>query len=483
MASSPGAGTRAGVTFAALGAASVCAYVLYWLRPLWLAGFRPFDHDAESIATALGVNWNGLAVYASGFLAPIFAYVSALLILPRVPRRTAWRIAIVVAIAAPLVLLFTYPALAADVFDYLMIGRLLAAYHVNPYTHTADWAPGDTYYGPVGWKLLPSVYGPLWVAYMGIVVGLCGKSAIVALLVTKATAVVAHWGVCGMVYFIARRLDPGRALFAFVAYAWNPLVLVHFAVDGHNDAVLLLFLMVAVWFALEGRWGLALPALALSTLVKFVPIVLLPLLLWHGRGDRRALALGLAVSAVLMAVMFAPFWAGSATFDGVRDQASRLTSSPAAVASFVLPDALLRPIALVAFVAGYLFVIRRKTGIVEGCYGVLLLYLVVLSFWTKPWYFTWLVALGAVLGGRAFWASVAGMVGLFASNLFGAWGWLMDWLRWQERWGQMAMEGVLAATTLAGWVVVWAAALTRGLPRGLRQARPALARVLARPAR
>jgi hypothetical protein len=380
-------------------------------------------------------------------------YVTALLLLPGMRQAAAWRVAIPVAVLGPVILLYTYPALAADVFDYLMIGRIVSQHGANPYVSPPGHFPLDPYFPPVGWPDLKSVYGPLWVDVLAAITGICGDASLSALVLTKSVAVAAHWLTAALVYLTARKLDPRKALFAFVAYAWNPLVLVHFAVDGHNDAVMILFLMAAIYYGLDRRWGMSLPMLTLSALVKFVPLVLFPLFLWQARQDRRALLAGVVVSALLAVLAFEPFWAGWSTFDGVRDQGSRMTSSPAALASFFVPDGWLRPAALLIFAAGYLAVIRRGLGLVPATYGVMVLFLFVLSFWTKTWYFTWLVALGAVLGGAAFWVSVPGVLGLFVSNLFGGWGWLMNWFDWQDRGGQKLMEAWLTSTTLGGWLL------------------------------
>jgi hypothetical protein len=380
-------------------------------------------------------------------------YVGSLLVLPYVPPRLAWKVALGVAAGAPLVLLYTYPALAGDVFDYLMSGRILSAYGANPYVDIPSAFPSDPYYAPVVWKDLPSAYGPAWIIMSAAITEVCGTRALAALMLGKFVAILSHWGTAALVYAITRKLAPERALLAFVAYAWSPLVLVYFAVDGHNDALMLLLLMASIYLALDSRWELSLPLLTLSALIKFVPALLLPLLLWKARHDRRAVAFGLVASLTLAMLVYAPLWAGMDTFDGVRNQAAKMTSSPAALAGFYVTDSWLRPASLLLFAAGYLVVLKRGAGVAQGAYAVLLLYLLVLSFWTKPWYFTWTVALGAVLGGYAFWITVPGVLGLFASNIFGSWGWQMNWLDWQQRWGAKFIEACLTAATLGGWLL------------------------------
>jgi hypothetical protein len=451
--------------FGLLGVLSLAAYGLLWLEPLWLGRYDPFDRGAEAIGPILGLDTSGAAHYVAAAAVPLLLYVAALLILPLVPRGAAWRIAIGGAVAAPVLLLYTYPALAADIFDYLMNGRVVSDHGLNPYLYPPSGLEDDPYYPPVGWKDLLSVYGPLWVLTMSAVTAIAGSDTLAALLIAKALSVLSHWGCAVMVYLIARRLAPERALFAFVAYAWSPLAILHFAVDGHNDSLLLLFMLGAAYLALDRRWTAALPLLTLSVLVKFVPAVLFPLFLWQARNEPRKAAAGLAASAALAVVLFAPLWGGADTFDGVRDQASRSTSSLAALAAFYVDRDLLRIVAAALFALGYLVVLWRRLDVVRGSYWVLLLYLLVLSFWTKPWYFTWVVGFGAAIGGAAFWVTVAGSAGLFLSNLFGGWGWLMNWFNWQERWGLRFIEALLTGSTLGGWILGLAAAAIPALRR------------------
>lgn len=426
-------------------AIGLLAYGLLWLEPFALGRFEPFETRAESITAILGADWAGLTHYSLAMVVPFSLYGVALAV---AHRSGSWGLYVTAAFAAaaPLLLLYTYPALAADPFDYLMGGRIMADYGLNPYGHTASQFADDPYAPPVGWPGLPFVYGPAWAYTMFLVVALSGDSAEVALVLVKAVAVLSHLGVAAFVYLLARHFRPERAPTALVAYAWNPLVIVHFALDGHNDAFMLLWLMASLYAAVQGRWLVALPLLTLGGLVKFVPFALLPLYLLAGRSHRQALLGGVLVSLALVAVTYAPLWQGINTFDGLRDQAGRWTSSPTALLAFVLPDASLRPIGALVFAAGYLLALRRQRDLVEGSFLVLALYLVALSGWTKGWYFSWLLALGAVAGAGALWIAVAASIGAFVVNVFGGWAWVMHWWMWEQRWGLWMMEAWLTAS-------------------------------------
>lgn len=393
----------------------------------------------------LGADWAGLTRYSLAVVLPLSLYGAALAVAHRAGNRGLY-VTAAFAVAAPLVLLYTYPALAADPFDYLMGGRIMAEYGLNPYVHTASQFPDDPYALPVGWPATPFIYGPVWALVMFLVAAIAGDSPGVGLVLVKVVAVLSHLGVAALVYLLARHLRPERAHFALVAYAWNPLVIVHFALDGHNDAFMLFWLMASLYAAVQGRWLLALPLLTLGGLVKFVPFALVPLYLLAARSHRQALLGGVLLSLALVAVIYAPLWQGTDTFTGLRDQAGRWTSSPTALLAFVLPDASLRPIGALVFAAGYFLALRRQRDLVEGSFLVLALYLVALSGWTKGWYFSWLLALGAVAGGGALWIAVAASIGAFVVNVFGGWAWVMHWWMWEQRWGRWMMEAWLTAS-------------------------------------
>ena len=454
---------NAGGAFAALGVAMLLAYGLLWLWPLWLGHFEPFAGNAKYIGTILGYSLSGFVQFAFASIVPSLLYLAALLLLPKAPLRRALPVIVAVTVIAPLLLFTTYPALAADVFGYLMYGRIVSEYGGNPYIDTANSFPNDPYFPPVGgdWRDYPAPYGPVWVWVPALVTWLAGGQQLTALLLLKLIVILAHLGVAGFVWLLAREMTGSewRAAWALLAYGWSPLAITHFALDAHNDAPMLLFLLAAIWLMRRQRPELALPALALSVLVKFVPLLLAPLFLLAARHQpRRALA-GMAVSIALAVIAYLPLWEGFATFDAVREQSGLMTSSPLALLHYYVNDAWLRPLSLAVFGLGYLLILWRLRSLEARSYAVIVLYLFALSSWTKGWYFTWALALGAVLGGPALVAAGLAGFGVFLQNMT-AWGWEMDVFHWATRYGIPFWEWWLTWTLylpwllVAGWMVV-----------------------------
>ena len=86
---------------------------------------------------------------------------------------------------------------------------------------------------------------------------------------------------CLVLVAILRRL--GRAPGAVVIYAWNPLAVKEIAGSGHIDALMVFFLVLAVFLMLTKRRRLGLLAYGLAILSKLTPVLLVGLFLRRTR--------------------------------------------------------------------------------------------------------------------------------------------------------------------------------------------------------
>ena len=69
----------------------------------------------------------------------------------------------------------------------------------------------------------------------------------------------------------------GRNEWLFLAYAWNPLVVLEIAHSGHLDALGALWIVASAYWLARRRTGLASIAFALAVATKLLPIVLVPI--------------------------------------------------------------------------------------------------------------------------------------------------------------------------------------------------------------
>lgn len=252
--------------------------------------------------------------------------------------------------------IFAYPLSAIDLFIYAIRTRGWALYGLNPLATAPEQLPAsDPWLNLAGeWIDAASPYGPIWELLSRGAFTLSGGGFLAHLLGLKLLAVLAYLGCVWLVYDTLQQLRPEWATAGTLAFAWSPLTLLESVQNGHNDIVMTLFLLAAVWvfvgWQLRGRrtqtmhpaairWltpGLA-PLLicillALSILIKFVTIVTLPFFLLGLVSRQEDLIRRLAsmagyglLMALLVALPLLLFWPGLENWAVLQagDQAGR----------------------------------------------------------------------------------------------------------------------------------------------------------------
>ena len=233
----------------------------------------------------------GDPVWAQIFLACLVAafalYLLALLLL-----RRGGRVGVVVALAAAIQLapLGAPLLLSTDAWTYWSYARLDDPYRDTPSEDTVSAPHVGT-----AWLHETSVYGPAF-SLASEPVGRTG-SADVAAWTFKLVAAFSMLG-CTL---LATRLS-SRPAFAAAFVGWDPLLAIHFAGGGHNDALMAFLVLAALAAAASQRRQLAGVAWALAGLVKWVAFLFLPLRALEARSTgRRVGHLGFGVTVVVAA--------------------------------------------------------------------------------------------------------------------------------------------------------------------------------------
>ncbi len=226
------------------------------------------------------------------------------------------------AAAASLLLMFVPHLLSKDVFDYMVHGRILAVHRANPFQTPADAFPADEFLKAMGWPQFTTLYGPGWVSACALLAIVSPGTVTGSLLVYKIFFATVHLLNGALLGALLR--DRGRpALVGEYLYLWNPLVVLQTAGEAHNDAFLMMWVLLGLLFlerrgAVSGFYDEALGVicLAVSVLVKYVtaPILLFALVVrarssGGGRGLARAALLALIAAAVLV-IGYLPYAAG-----------------------------------------------------------------------------------------------------------------------------------------------------------------------------
>jgi Glycosyltransferase family 87 len=245
------------------------------------------------------------------------------------------------------------------------------------------------------WRGTTSVYGPGFTLASEAHALAVGESATAAAWAYKGLAAAAML----LLTVLAAMLAERRA-FAAAFVGWNPLLALHFAGAGHNDAWMMALVLAALALAASRRRQLAGAAWALAVAVKWVPLVFLPLRALEARRQGRPVGhLGFAAAAALVAALavlrYGSAWleaAGPIT-DHLRDSAR--WSIPRRAAALGLPEEAATALFAAVFALAYAWLLREawrgraRLGLAAGI-------LLVTTPWLVPWYAVWAVPLAAV---------------------------------------------------------------------------------------
>jgi alpha-1,6-mannosyltransferase len=333
-------------------------------------------------------------LYLAGEAAAFAAYAVGLLLL----RRAALRLAVVAALAVAIQLapLGAPLLISSDAWTYWDYGRIAVVHDANPYDQVPRDFADDPAFPHIGgaWRDSTSVYGPLFTLASEPVAAAAGSSADAAAWLFKSLAALATLGTVALSAFLARR----RA-FAAAFVGWNPLLALHLAGGGHNDAWMALLVMGALALSARGRREWAGVSWAAAIFLKWVAAVFLPLHLLEARARGRRLAwLGFTAAAVAIAAAatarYGLHWPEA--FGPLARNANKETqfALPHRLNELGVPHGLSLALFAAAFVLAYLWLARQachgraRLGLTAGL-------LLCCSPYLVPWYVVWAVPLAA----------------------------------------------------------------------------------------
>jgi alpha-1,6-mannosyltransferase len=220
------------------------------------------------------------------------------------------------------------PYLSTDAFTYVAQGHQVVAGrtpYVEPITALAATPVGRDLTNE-GWRAIHDVspYGPLW-TQVEAVAGFVTSDIATNLLLIKMVVTAFSLGSAVLIWLILGVVSPRQQMVGTILYLWNPVVVTELAGEGHNDAVMIFFVVASMYLLVRGKVGESVASAGIGVLVKIVGVVFLPLhvmYLWRTHQlDRRnleAIFLGACAAVAIGIVAYAPVWAGWHTFDGIR---------------------------------------------------------------------------------------------------------------------------------------------------------------------
>ncbi len=321
----------------------------------------------------------------------VLAFLVYLLALAFARRGVALAITLSCAVAIQLVPLGAPLLLSTDAWSYWAYGWD-AAHGGDPYRsppHTRPENPAVIWMGEA-WRDTTTVYGPVFTALSEPVALAAGSSPDRAAWLWKALAAAATLAAAALA-----ALRSARPAFAVAVVGWNPVLAVHAAGGGHNDALLGALLAAALALGALGRQRAAALAWPLAVFVKWIPIVLYALAVVARRRRGERLVTGWEVGAWVALTLGATALYGLGWLQSLRPlvaNAARRTeyALPSRLEQIGLPHSGALAVALVGLALALAWLVRSaahgrlRTGL-AGCA------LLVGTPYLAVWYLGWLV--------------------------------------------------------------------------------------------
>lgn len=186
------------------------------------------------------------------------------------------------------------PRLSTDIYRYIWDGRLQGG-GVNPYLYVpvdprlAELRDDSIYPNINRKQYAHTIYPPVAQIFFFVVTRM--SQSIPGF---KVALVLLDLVTIGLVAATLRAI--GQPAERVIAYAWHPLPIYEFGGSGHIDALMICFIALALFARTRQKFGLAGFALAAATLVKFIPLILLPAI--YKRWDKK-MPIAFAITSVI----------------------------------------------------------------------------------------------------------------------------------------------------------------------------------------
>lgn len=326
-------------------------------------------------------------------------------------------------------LFLIWPITSTDIFSYIYQARVWVIFKESSYLLAYSNFYLDYYYYLIGnsWSNYTSPYGPLFLIIKGFFVYIFTNNIFLNIYSVKLFFIIINILNGFLIYKITKNK------LAFYLYAFNPLIIFEFAINAHNEVLLIFFFLLALSF-LNYKKNIKkdiiiFTLLCLSVFIKFITAIFLPLYLLLVFLKKRKflnnillILLFIFLFLSLAALLYYPFINSYLDiFLPIINQSSNITpfSSPLIViiyyfSSFLNINLASNIIVLISrfiFIILYLFIVlniikyrnnNKYNYLIKFIYlsGIaLLIFLLTFFGWILPWYFTFLISIFSLIYG------------------------------------------------------------------------------------
>jgi len=298
--------------------------------------------------------------------------------------------------------LLSFPSLSTDVFDYLNYNRIAFVYHANPWLQSALSFPHDPWIYFGSWLDRPSVYPPLFHLSSALIYLVFGASVIGSIIGYKLLNLILYLAF----YYQLKSIKPKLPLKSQLLFLANPLILIEFLGNAHNDLLLAFFLLLSYLFLQRYQPIRSALFLAAGILTKITLILYLPLFLYYlaQKHFKLSLVFSLSFALFILLGLFPLFSFLSAFLHNLNLQTNifyhslpnlfRLLIRGLFDLDLDLAGKLQRFITLPIFALVSTLAFLKVRRLPEIAFiGLMLIYLTVAAPMLQPWYLVWFLPL------------------------------------------------------------------------------------------
>jgi len=180
-----------------------------------------------------------------------------------------------IAILTAVIVLFSYPFLSHDFFNYLFDAKIVTYYHQNPYLKRALDFPTDQWVRFMHWTHRTYPYGPIFLLISLVPSFLSLGKFFLAYAFFKLTFIIFY---LLAVYFL-NKMNKKWA----IILATHPLIIIEGLVSSHNDLIALSLAVIGIYFLFNKKNLWSRIFLVLSVGIKYVTLPLIFLTRRHRR--------------------------------------------------------------------------------------------------------------------------------------------------------------------------------------------------------
>lgn len=184
-------------------------------------------------------------------------------------------ILIVTLYAIPLFL--TYPINATDIYRYVIRGRVRSVYGENQFEVPPAAFDEDPFHLFAGeWADETTPYGTVWELLATAVTHFTGNNLVAGILAFKFIGLLSHLLSGWLIWALLNSQSAGHRLGLTWLWLANPALLLNFIVNGHNDALMIFWLLLSLYLIFKNRPFLGMVILPLAPLTKPIALLALP---------------------------------------------------------------------------------------------------------------------------------------------------------------------------------------------------------------